>query len=300
MNPRCVLRRLRRLMRTNISRPRHGLASRNQPITDTAPRSRRNKKADIRYSRSSLRAMSKNPRPHFAEPRICNKMHMPQCLHISLCLSNRCGGFFDLHSHASVWSVREFQIANIVVGHSPTVLTWFPCGSILVRRHSRMELSEVESKLKFTFPVRHRQAILDSNDPIRRACDFLILSDNRHSDLLLRNEWMHSSEFGNPWPDFLIVFASNGCGDYFAYDTRQTPASIIYIDPDDTVEKNLQSSGKLCYGTFEEWYKSAIEPYTCRRCKSHEARFEELEGGECLLRVCPRCGFRERAIAIDP
>jgi ribosomal protein L40E len=162
-----------------------------------------------------------------------------------------------------------------------------------------MELPEVESRLKFMSPERHRQAILDSSDPIHKACEFSVLSDNRRHDIFRTNEWIHSSEFGNPWPDFLIAFASNGCGDYFAYDTRQSPTSIIYIDPDNTVEENLQASDKLCFETFEIWYESTIEPYICRRCQSREARFEASDNRRFLLRVCPKCGFQERTVAIE-
>jgi len=110
-----------------------------------------------------------------------------------------------------------------------------------------MELHEIESRLKFVFPARHRQALLDPGDRIHEACEFLALSDadNQHNDILRENEWIHSSDFGDPWPEFLIAFASKGCGDYFAYDTQQNPASIMYIDPDNYVEENLQASDKL-------------------------------------------------------
>ena len=118
---------------------------------------------------------------------------------------------------------------------------------------TRMEILDVESRLKFTFPARHRQALLDSSDPIHEACAFLTLSD-----IVSQNDWIHGSEFGEPWPDFLIAFASNQCGDYFAYDTRQHPASIIYIDPDKTVAENLETPDKLCHDTFEHWYESYV------------------------------------------
>jgi len=126
-----------------------------------------------------------------------------------------------------------------------------------------MELQEIESRLKFVFPARHRQALLDLGDRIHEACEFLVLSDSddRHNSILSENEWIHSSDFDNPWPEFLIAFASNGCGDYFAYDTQQNPASIIYIDPDISVEENLQASDKLCFETFVDWYKDQIETH---------------------------------------
>ena len=123
-----------------------------------------------------------------------------------------------------------------------------------------MELSDAENRLKFTFPERHRHALLNSSDPIHEACAFLVLSDSDdfHANICHKNEWIHSSDFGDPWPEFLIAFASNQCGDYFAYDTREHPATIIYIDPDKTVEENLRDTDRLCYETFEQWYKSYV------------------------------------------
>ena len=122
-----------------------------------------------------------------------------------------------------------------------------------LRNTTLMEISDVESKFKFTFPERHRQALLDFSDPIHEACAFLDLSD-----IVRENDWIHGPKCGDPWPDFLIAFASNQCGDFFAYDTRQNPASIIYIDPDNTVGENLESSDKLSYATFEHWYESYV------------------------------------------
>src|SRR5438034_1068785 len=104
-----------------------------------------------------------------------------------------------------------------------------------------MELSEIESTLKFTLPPRHQQAILDTSDPIRQRCDFLVTREQcEWLDIVRTNAWLHNSEVHDPWPNFLIAFASNGCGDYFAYDTRRWPVTIIYIDPDRTVQENLK------------------------------------------------------------
>jgi hypothetical protein len=117
-----------------------------------------------------------------------------------------------------------------------------------------MELEQAEAQLSISLPNRHRQAMLDSSDPIHDACDFLV-PDSPYE--LLRwaevNEYLHAA--GN-WPPFLVAFASNGCGDYFAYDIRQKPTRIIYIDPDRTVEENLCEEDKLEYDSFESWYES--------------------------------------------
>ncbi|MBI3875942.1 MAG: SMI1/KNR4 family protein [Verrucomicrobia bacterium] len=134
-----------------------------------------------------------------------------------------------------------------------------------------MDISEIEEQLKMEFPKRHRQAMLDSSDPIRKECDFLVPSSSHTSLQILHvNEWLHSPNVGSPWPDFLVAFASNGCGDYFAYDIRHKPYHVIYIDPDDSVEENLDDLQALRYESFEKWYEAAI---TLRSSPEYKALF---------------------------
>lgn len=141
----------------------------------------------------------------------------------------------------------------------------------------------------------------DASDPIHGACDFLVeSSDMRGLDLGAVNERLHSPQVYAPWPPFLLAFASNGCGDYFAYDMRQSPASIIYIDPDSTPEENLADPEALRYATFDEWYESRLERYTCQRCGSRDVRIEASRDKRWLLRICTACGFEERTTPIEP
>lgn len=120
-----------------------------------------------------------------------------------------------------------------------------------------MELAEAEARLGVTLSERHRRAMLDVNDPIHEQLDFLV-PNSRFK--LLRwvevNELLHATEDPNRWPPFLIAFASNGCGDFFAYDIRSVPPSVVYVDPDYTVEENLTADDRQVYGSFEEWYDS--------------------------------------------
>lgn len=122
-----------------------------------------------------------------------------------------------------------------------------------------MELADAESLLGVTLPDRHRQAMLDPTDPIHDACDFLVLNSPYE---LLRwigvNEFLHAPDREDRWPPFLIAFASNGCGDYFAYDLRSEPPRIIYMDPDHTVAENLTDEEMLAYESFERWYASRL------------------------------------------
>src|SRR4051794_974989 len=98
-----------------------------------------------------------------------------------------------------------------------------------------MDLAETEARLGIRFPERHRQALLNATDPIHDACDFLVSSSPfKLLRLVEVNEFLHAADHGNRWPAFLIAFASNGCGDYFAYDLRSEPPKVIYMDPDRT------------------------------------------------------------------
>jgi len=122
-----------------------------------------------------------------------------------------------------------------------------------------MTLAEAEAQLGMMLPERHRKAMLDLDDPIHGACDFLV-SDSPYE--LLRwvgvNEFLHDTERANRWPPFLVAFASNGCGDYFAYDIRSKPPLIVYMDPDSTVVENLEAEHKLEWESFERWYTDAL------------------------------------------
>ncbi len=119
-----------------------------------------------------------------------------------------------------------------------------------------MELAAVEARLGLTFPERHREALLHSDDPIHNACDFLIpVSPYELLRLVEVNDFLHKATHWNSWPAFLVAFASNGCGDYFAYDVRSQPPRILYVDPDRTVRENLEAEDKLEFDSFEAWYK---------------------------------------------
>jgi hypothetical protein len=151
-----------------------------------------------------------------------------------------------------------------------------------------------------TFPEQHQRVMQDVTDPIHQACDFFVQSsDNRSLDLVAVNQWLHSHQVWAPWPDFLVAFASNGCGDYFAYDLRQSSPPIIYIGPDGTPEEQLTDPESLRYSSFDAWYKSMLERYTCERCRSHDVRFEASQDKLWLMRVCSACGFEERTEAIE-
>jgi hypothetical protein len=115
-------------------------------------------------------------------------------------------------------------------------------------------------------PADHIRKMHDPSDEIHDASDFLLL-ESPHELLRIDhvNDSLHRSDRGDPWPEFLLAFASNGCGDYYAYDLRTAPPSIRYIDPDKSVEENLRlSRDQLRFASFADWcsYVLASRPPT--------------------------------------
>lgn len=141
---------------------------------------------------------------------------------------------------------------------------------LTVGRSRPVNIDAIETSLSVKFPATHRRALSDRSDPIHAACDFLV-GQSPHELLRLNdvNASLRASDNPDPWPAYLVAFASNGCGDYFAYDTRPSPYLIVYIDPDDTVAENLAMDDGYTFESFDEWHAA--------KCRQHEA----VKTGEC-------------------
>lgn len=147
------------------------------------------------------------------------------------------------------------------------------------------KIEELQKQFRITFPELHVRALLNTNDPIHEACDFL-LSDSPHRsfDIAKMNSSLRENEY-DPWPDFLVAFASNGCGDYFAYDLRSEPPTVIYIDPDDTVIDNLASDDQLTYSKFDSWYAEQIEEWEEQEKEQEQKSIAKLAQDQTLVRL---------------
>ena len=67
----------------------------------------------------------------------------------------------------------------------------------------------------------------------------LVPEGNECVNIFSVNEEMRSIDWKN-WPDYLVAFATNECGDFFAYDTRTEPYRIHYIDPLETAPESME------------------------------------------------------------
>jgi len=133
-----------------------------------------------------------------------------------------------------------------------------------------MDIDAIETSFSVKFPPKHRKALSDPLDPIHTVCDFLV-GEPPYELLRLTdvNASLRAPENPDPWPAYLVAFASNGCGDYFAYDTRRSPYLIVYIDPDNTVAENLAMDDGYTFESFDEWHAA--------KCCQHEA----IKNDEC-------------------
>lgn len=123
-----------------------------------------------------------------------------------------------------------------------------------------MDFEALEGLLGVALPPAHRRAMLELGDRIHGACDFLCIeSPHRLLRIVEVNRRLQDAD-GNadPWPAFLIAIASQGCGDYFAYDTRERPPIIRYIDPDRTVHENLNAADAIVYASFDTWRAAQV------------------------------------------
>ena len=91
-----------------------------------------------------------------------------------------------------------------------------------------MDVAQVTVRFGLRLPAAHLRCLANPTDPIHDACAFLVLtSENPLLCLDAVNDFLRDERHHDPWPSYLAAFASNGCGDYFAYDTRSSPPTIV-------------------------------------------------------------------------
>ena len=116
-----------------------------------------------------------------------------------------------------------------------------------------MDLEELEDEFGFQFPLPHRADIQNLSSPIHKACEFLIPDGPGLLDFAKVNRFLRKESWQG-WTAQYVAFASNGCGDYYAYDTSTRPYRVVYVDPIEYVAE-AENSGRH-YG---EWRVAQLE-----------------------------------------
>ena len=120
-------------------------------------------------------------------------------------------------------------------------------------------LTKIERSFCITLPVKLGKVLLEPDDPIHRCSVLLTASNNPLLDAACVNAHMRSIEW-KEWPDHFVAFATNKCGDYFAFDTSKTPHRIYYIGPTATVPEAIASCEEegFAFTQFDDWYDREI------------------------------------------
>ena len=124
------------------------------------------------------------------------------------------------------------------------------------------DIARVEQVLGFSFPRAHRQDLERRDSEVREACEFLLVDGTEQRDLLKKNVWLRQNHWQG-WTPRYIAFASNGCGDYFAYDLNFEPYRIIYVDPLETLEETAKepSIDNVVFLSYDEWRADKIRTH---------------------------------------
>jgi hypothetical protein len=116
-------------------------------------------------------------------------------------------------------------------------------------------VSKLEDRFAIVLPDRHRAALCDPQDPIHNHKSLLAFREGSCLNIFEVNEEMRSLEWKG-WPEYLVAFATNECGDYFAYDRREQPYPIYYIGPIGTAAEAIESCKNegFVFACFDDWY----------------------------------------------
>ena len=118
------------------------------------------------------------------------------------------------------------------------------------------DIREVESLLAFAFPEAYRRFVRDPDIEVVKRLPSLLWFV-RHTSMGLIDVNLRLRKPGpRAYPDRLVAFATNECGDYYCFD-RDT-GRIVYIDPDRTVEENM-GSDELVYESFGMWMEQKLK-----------------------------------------
>lgn len=121
---------------------------------------------------------------------------------------------------------------------------------------SEEDLQSVEAKFGFVFPEVYRRFVESPDiETIQRLPALLWFVRYSSVGIFEVNAELRGRDF-QPYPDHLIAFATNECGDYFCFD-RDT-GRVVYIDPECSIEENLMS-GELVCDSFGQWVASHLK-----------------------------------------
>jgi hypothetical protein len=118
---------------------------------------------------------------------------------------------------------------------------------------------DIEEALGITLPDGYKGALANEADPIHQKITLLGPEGNDVTNILAVNSMARAQPW-KEWPPHLVAFATTGCDDYFAFDTRASPYRVYYVDPIDTVPQSIRSCEDqgFVFDSFDEWYRHEL------------------------------------------
>ena len=117
------------------------------------------------------------------------------------------------------------------------------------------DLATIESRFGVALPEKMQAALMNPHDPIHQCASLLTASDNPMLDVASVNADLRSINW-KQWPEHFTAFATNECGDYFAFDTSQSPYRVYYVGPEDSAPEAIaacEDEGYI-FDSFDAWY----------------------------------------------
>ena len=116
-------------------------------------------------------------------------------------------------------------------------------------------IDEIERYFRIKLPTRHRMVLLDLSDPIHKLLEILYPESNHCQNIFAEYDKLRRLDW-KEWPGHLVAFASNGCGDYFAYNVSNEPYRIYYIGPIGRAQDEVEACERdgFVFSCFDEWY----------------------------------------------
>ncbi len=124
------------------------------------------------------------------------------------------------------------------------------------------KIQDLEDDWSITIPADHVSLMLRPYDDPEVMKLGLLLAESEVEllDVSRVNERLHDLDYAAPWPEEAFAFATNECGDYFAYYSMGDVQVIIYVNPFESPEAAIRNEDALIYSTFEEWRSSKLDP----------------------------------------
>jgi hypothetical protein len=118
------------------------------------------------------------------------------------------------------------------------------------------DIEAVESRFGFAFPEGYRRFLKEPDiEAIKKLPSLLWFVRHPGVGILDTNIRLRKRVLW-PFPEHLVAFATNECGDYYCFDRDR--GRVVYIAPNYSIEENLERD-ELVYDSFDQWLEDRVQ-----------------------------------------